>query len=122
MKVFFSIITLLIATLLFGQDHNAASLRLSPSNKHDLYVRFENGIISKDDLNFTSQAMQKVGGLEELQREYNIQLIRGIQITDQQFSAMADREFLVSKSSDKVENLRSIFQIKIENSTNAMMY
>ena len=122
MKTLFSILTLLIATLLFGQDHSATSLRLSPSDKHDLYVRFENGIIATSDLDFTSQAVQKLEGFEELQQEFKIQLIRGIQLSDQQFSEMADRELLVSKSSDKVANLRSIFQIKIENPTNTNMY
>ena len=121
MKNIFFLLILFGSTVLFGQE-DTSSLRLSRSNSHDLYIRFENGIINAGNLQFTNQANSAIQGFEHLQKAYGIELLRGIQLSEEQFSAMEEKEALVSKTSDKVAILRSIFQIKIDNPTNENLY
>lgn len=122
MKNIVLFLAILCSYVLFGQDNNVTSFRLSPSNVHDLYIRFENGIINQNEADFTNQAIKSIAGFEVLQKEYNIELLRGVQLSDEQFLAMEEKEYRVSKTSEKVHNLRSIFQIKIDNPSNDNLY
>lgn len=122
MKIVYLILAFLTCIVVFGQIDSTNSLHLSPSNSHDLYVRFENGILKMNTLDLTEQAIKGIEGFDSLQKEYNVQLIPGIPMTKQQFSELEARELRISKSSDKTANLRSIFQINISNPTNENLY
>lgn len=112
----------LAPAVFFGQANNRNLLRLSPSDSHHLYIRFENSVVYGSQTNLTSQALDKIVGFEPLQREFNIQLLRGIPLSEAQFLEMEDNELKVSKSTEKVSNLRSIFQIQIDQPTNDNLY
>lgn len=122
MKYIILIFITLTSTYLCGQSANSSSLRLSASNEHHLYIRFENTFTVGIDSDIAKHFNIAVEGFEALQKEYNIELFRGIPMMDEQFSELEAREMRISKTSDKVANLRSIFQIKISNPTNENLY
>ena len=80
MKNIVLLLAILCSTLLFGQDPTSTSLHISPSDTHDLYIRFENGIVNQNEVDFTNQAIKSIVGFEALQKEYNIELFRGIEL------------------------------------------
>ncbi|MDD3005358.1 S8 family serine peptidase [Flavobacterium sp.] len=116
------VLILLIQVTVWSQNPNSNSFRLSSSASHDLYIRFENEIINTQDSDFVSQANLKITGFETLSRTFGIQLEKGILLSEEQFTQLSQKEFLVSKTTDKVQNLQSIFQIKIDNPTNQNLY
>ena len=116
------IVMAIVPAVFFEQTNIPNVFRLSDSDSHDLYVRFDNGIILENQGNYTSQALQKMIGFEALQREFTIQLNRGIPLSEAQFLEMEQKEIMLGENNEKVSNLRSIFQIQISDPTNQKLY
>lgn len=122
MKNIYLLIILIIPSCFFSQEKDSSVFCLSPSNSHDLYIRFENGIILANDVDFTSQAVDKINGFEGLHRKFSIHLDQGIPISEVQFLEMEQKAFSLNNNIDKISNLRSIFKVKISNPTNENLY
>ena len=103
----------------FAQSRKGA-LQLSPSMTHHLYVAFDSEIAFQEG-DFTLQANEKIAGFREINEICNMQLQKGIQISDAKLLQMEQAAETLSGNSESVKRLRNIFKITVDNPTNARL-
>lgn len=119
-KIYF-LLLFVIKVSVFAQVNKGEFYLTPDSNTHELYVAFGssvdfNGVIS------ASNAVNNVPQLESIFVEYNVQLEKGILLSDEKINQMAQEAIRISKSDVNVKKLKNIAKVKIDNPTNERLF
>ncbi|GAA4774829.1 MULTISPECIES: S8/S53 family peptidase [Flavobacterium] len=119
-KIFF-LLLFVIKVSVFAQVKKGEFYLTPDSDAHDLYVVFSasvdfNGVIS------SSNAISSIPELESIFDQFNVQLEKGVLLSDEKINQMAQEAIMISKSDINVKKLKNIAKVKIDNPTNERLF
>lgn len=119
-KIFF-LLLFVIKVSVFAQVKKGEFYLTPDSDAHELYVAFSssvdfNGVIS------SSNAINNIPQLESVFDQYNVQLEKGVSLSDEKINQMAQEAIRISKSDVNVKILKNIAKVKIDNPTNERLF
>lgn len=119
-KIYF--LVLFIAHLsVFAQVTKGEYFLTPSSNMHELYVSFDPSINFNGDIS-TSNIVNSIPQLQNIFTEFQLELEKGILLSDEKINEMAAQAIKLSKSDRDIIRLRNIAKVKIENPTNSRLY
>lgn len=119
-KIFF-LLLLVIKVSVFAQVKKGEFYLTPDSDEHELYVAFSasvdfNGVIS------SSNAISSIPELKFIFNQFNVQLEKGVLLSDGKINQMAQEAIRISKSDINVKKLKNIAKVKIDNPTNERLF
>lgn len=117
MNKIFTLLSLFISFFLFSQNRKGQFFIADYSQNNELYVAFENNL-EIHSTNYTEEISKINGGFANLSMEFSIHLEKGLPFSDEKLLEMMQQATNLKKDASAIKNLRTIFKIQFENSSN----
>lgn len=121
MRKLYFLLLFVIKVSVFAQVKKG-EFRLTPdSNAHQLYVAFSPSVDFGGQISSLT-AINKIPQLESIFANYQVELEKGILLSDEKINQMAAQAIKLSNSDKDIKRLKNIALIKIDNPTNQRLY
>ena len=117
MNKIFTLLSLFISFFLFSQNRKGQFFIADYSQNNELYVAFENNL-EIHSTNYTEEISKINVGFANLSTEFSIHLEKGLPFSDEKLLEMTQQATNLKKDASAIKNLRTIFKIQFENSSN----
>ena len=117
MNKIFTLLSLFISFFLFSQNRKGQFFIADYSQNNELYVAFENNL-EIHSTNYTEEISKINVGFANLSTEFSIHLEKGLPFSDEKLLEMMQQATNLKKDASAIKNLRTIFKIQFENSSN----
>lgn len=117
MNKIFTLLSLFISFFLFSQNRKGQFFIADYSQNNELYVAFENNL-EIHSTNYTEEISKINGGFANLSMEFSIHLEKGLPFSDEKLLEMMQQATNLKKDASAIKNLRTIFKIQFESSSN----